>query len=311
MRIVEIRSNPDLNPKVSVLDMLRPYRDREDAFVSFTKIEKLGINPNSAFSTPVGIYCYPLKEMWSMYVEDREHTIAHDSDGIGKLVPFAGQQPFVTLFSCPPQEGLINDIGDVTHADLDAAVEKLVPIYSDWVDRTMPNYRQTMQKHSDESMDEMSRKAITGIIKDGMTSHGANNKTPGGLLWYLTWKLSNSMSGIERDRGLARNTDNRVAFIWNALMRRIGIIGICDRNGKGVIHVHEPMQAVFFSLKGLRVIARFNNKHVSDQRSDFHRRTGLNAMERKRKERAILDFVERKFFGRGIDLPKDSDIVIK
>ena len=31
-------------------------------YISFTAIDKIGINPRSTYSTPVGIYCYPLNK---------------------------------------------------------------------------------------------------------------------------------------------------------------------------------------------------------------------------------------------------------
>lgn len=59
-------------------------KDLDRWFISFTSIEKLGINPGSTFNTPLGIYSYPLR-----YVID--------FDFITNL-PFVGNQPFINLF---------------------------------------------------------------------------------------------------------------------------------------------------------------------------------------------------------------------
>lgn len=88
--ILEARKNPHLNKKKSALDELEKYRGQQDVFVSFTQDvgaasrdktkgrsflnygvrsrgedhntsgAKLGINPQSNFSTPLAIYTYPI-----------------------------------------------------------------------------------------------------------------------------------------------------------------------------------------------------------------------------------------------------------
>ena len=62
--ISELRSNPELNPKISVLDALKKYKDDDSYFITFTTIEKVGLNPRSPFSTPVGLYAYKLKDVY-------------------------------------------------------------------------------------------------------------------------------------------------------------------------------------------------------------------------------------------------------
>ena len=41
--------------------------DINDLFISFTNIEKLGINPLYGYNTPMGIYFFPLAEIWEHY----------------------------------------------------------------------------------------------------------------------------------------------------------------------------------------------------------------------------------------------------
>ena len=67
--IVEARKNPELNPKESVNKQLKDLYDAttdtipgsniKNLFVSFTDLDKLGINPTSRYNTPIGIYAYP------------------------------------------------------------------------------------------------------------------------------------------------------------------------------------------------------------------------------------------------------------
>jgi hypothetical protein len=72
------RNRPDLY--ISVLDQLEPYSKDPSYFVSFTAIEKIGINPSNAFSTPIGVYAYNLQKLWPDWT--------HGDDFFGKDRPF-------------------------------------------------------------------------------------------------------------------------------------------------------------------------------------------------------------------------------
>lgn len=62
--ISELRRNPELNPKIPALQALSKYKDDDSYFITFTTIEKVGLNPRSPFSTPVGLYAYKLKDVY-------------------------------------------------------------------------------------------------------------------------------------------------------------------------------------------------------------------------------------------------------
>jgi len=51
-----------INP--SIFSKLKKYKDDPSYFVTFTTLEKVGINPKNAFSTPTGVYAYSLKDLW-------------------------------------------------------------------------------------------------------------------------------------------------------------------------------------------------------------------------------------------------------
>ncbi len=68
---LEKRSHADQNPKISVVDALDKYKDDPDVYVHFSEIEKLGMNPQvSNQESPLGVYVYPLKEIWDEFVEN-------------------------------------------------------------------------------------------------------------------------------------------------------------------------------------------------------------------------------------------------
>jgi hypothetical protein len=59
--IIEKRSHPELNKKMSVVDQLNQYSNQSNIFVTFTEVPKVGINPGYNYNTPLGIYFYPIK----------------------------------------------------------------------------------------------------------------------------------------------------------------------------------------------------------------------------------------------------------
>jgi hypothetical protein len=83
------------------------YHDHENEheywFVSFTKVDKLGINPSSKYSTPIGIYSYQLK-----YAVD---------EGAIEELPFAESEPFVNLFKIS-SDALVLDM-DMPESEFD------------------------------------------------------------------------------------------------------------------------------------------------------------------------------------------------
>jgi hypothetical protein len=101
----EARRNPEQNPKISVNQAIQNQLDNtedkvgasstypegglKNLFVSFTQIEKLGINPGSTYKTPLGIYAYPA-----------EYVVDSSSGGksMHASLPFAGEHPWVNIF---------------------------------------------------------------------------------------------------------------------------------------------------------------------------------------------------------------------
>ena len=53
----------------------------------------------------------------------------------------------------------------------------------------------------------------------------------------------------------------KAPVIWNSIFRKIGIDGAVD-SGEGIIHSNEPSQAVFFSIKPIKTIRRYDNPPV-------------------------------------------------
>lgn len=99
--IFEARRNPHLNPKVDALDAFSMYANKPNMFVTYTNEFKVGINPNTRFDTPVGIYSYPLD-----YVLKK----AYSKGSVFGAAPFASTAKYVHLF-----QQTSRNIFDLTH----------------------------------------------------------------------------------------------------------------------------------------------------------------------------------------------------
>lgn len=66
--LIEARRNAhlDIQKRSNALETLSKYKDDPSIHISYTKLNKVGINPKSKFpDTPLAVYTYPLKEIWS------------------------------------------------------------------------------------------------------------------------------------------------------------------------------------------------------------------------------------------------------
>lgn len=96
--ITEKRSNPELNPKLTPFEelsrLVETYGD--ELYISFTQgfgrnlLPKLGINPRSTFTTPLGIYCYRASYVLEFTESEQELSLQMGEDNGGLSAPFTG-----------------------------------------------------------------------------------------------------------------------------------------------------------------------------------------------------------------------------
>lgn len=76
-----------------IVQSLQKYKDRDDIFISYSDVPKLGIYPRTSWFTPAGIYCYPLKEMFVAIQKNK--------------VPFAGSRKYVIVIQQKPGKNIL------------------------------------------------------------------------------------------------------------------------------------------------------------------------------------------------------------
>jgi hypothetical protein len=80
-------------------------------FFTMTEINKVGINPQSKYSTPIGVYAYPL-------------TSSYYNKLINDSLPFAGEKPYINVFTLTQP---VFNLSYYKEYDLEKDVEALSP----------------------------------------------------------------------------------------------------------------------------------------------------------------------------------------
>jgi hypothetical protein len=291
-----------------VVDQLAKYADRAGVYISFTQEfdvkrdgdelisnraassrmgqggVKLGINPRSFFSTPIGIYAYPLKEYW--------HNIRE------RDIPFAKDRLNIFVFECKEPEkiasGSTYKIKDLIY-DIRRLVN-LLPENEILVDLTTVRY---------VSIREDSIEHANVIKPDNFPNFRVDDKfvmqqeLPGGMVsifpkddYYQSNTFYLPMKFLKIEEGdffkdatedyvkgvfkrifsseytkvplqilwtLTRKLASEKPPMWTNILRQM-YDGIVDDEGIGFIHSNEPVQGVFFNRKYLKVLDLVRNK---------------------------------------------------
>lgn len=220
----------------SNIDKLKKYWDRswlkskynsypENVYISFTSIDKIGINPSSPYNTPIGIYCYPLLDYSASF------------EKLNKIfVPFAGDSPYINVLIMKKGQQVLNfDSYDETDYSEDIA--------------TLREY--FIKEFNDERLFK--------LMVAGAAEHGTNW---GKNIWNVTKELSEYMDDNTNRRN--RTSTNKKAkpssVLWNYLLRVVLYYDLVYDSGKGIIHPNEPNQAVFLKKDSFDLVEVIDNK---------------------------------------------------
>ena len=255
--IIEARKNPELNPKVSVnqaiisrlaatKDMAVPgikglFPGVKNLSVSFTKIDKLGINPRSEYKTPLGIYSYPAEYVVQQTGSDMEMT----------ELPFAGDSPWANLFSV---KGNILLISSMNEFEANKYYAQIADLWSKVSGKNGNQASNDVMGIVDDVTHFRKLPPTLGAIFDISDDehHKEMISRTGGKFWSVVMQCASSL--------FESVWHQSTAVVWNKLFRSIGIDGVIDE-GVGIIHPYEPTQAVFFSLQAITNIERVANKY--------------------------------------------------
>lgn len=231
MKINELRRSSGINPRLNGVAQFMNYinnitaKDMRRTFVSFTTLDKLGINPSSTYATPLGIYAYPadyVRRMVNRYCGSHD-VLPKDIPGFDKVVPFAGHTAFMNVFQV---SGNVIDLAD--DEDCSEAIQAV---------------NDTFDLHGIDLPDAYEQSTISSTLW---------SKT---LFVALGKRSDLDKVNYEESRQAARR--------WTTVFRKSGIDGVIDSEGFGVIHENEPTQAVFFNPSIIKNNKRFVNSAKS------------------------------------------------
>jgi hypothetical protein len=216
--LFERRSHPEINIKLSAWEELKQYKDDPNIFISFTKIEKLGINPQSIYNTPAGIYFYPLKASWKFYEIDAKSDVP-----LKEIFPFAANNRYIHI---------------VRVKDMSKCL-----IVSKYTESNYTRDIKLLYKYFIE--DSVKNKAS----KIGSHYNGNKSESPANRLMDQLYSFYYSI--IEKSfPNIKQQIYSKQSLFYTFCLRKIlGYTGIIDDIGEGVIHENEPLQAVLFDPK--------------------------------------------------------------
>jgi hypothetical protein len=258
--ILEARRNPELNPKIGPYTQLKEYVDDPSIFISFTEIDKIGINPQSNYNTPLGIYTYPLQVAWKNYKVEKifnrsagsteEPTVQTERNVISRAFPFASENPYIQVVQAKKP---LTDLQDFTNGDLQNAIYQISKIIKE------SNADPVIKRRAAETFKDDLVKKIRFRRANPFHRHRTGwplVNTPGGLFWWLTRECVGI--GVV-GRLLGENYKSKIPMrLWNYLLRDLGHDGFIDK-GQSIIHKGEPTQAVFLHRKALKKIDMIYN----------------------------------------------------
>ena len=238
--LLEARKNPEMNPKISINDEMKRYAAEHpgNCYISFTAIEKLGVNPKSMFGTPIGVYCYPLEYAISKMGDDSSAAV----------LPYAGGEKFANLFTV---SGNVVDLDDIDESDLSKHLVTLTRILPEDIADGIGDI-------AEEAEDE------------------AVVQTAAGRLWYIVRKCASLL--VEHHQKSGQSLTTLFAWIFrklgfDGLIDRAGE-GIIHRNEPTQGVIFNPL--VIANVR--RVYNRYSrstadsSKHLGAQVRDMRQR---------------------------------------
>lgn len=266
------------NPNFDNLDVIREYLERSTEFnresvsnfldseysgeppeqlnyyLHFTNVQKVGLNPKQAkkYSTPIGIYSYPLNEyIWRQLVENK--------------LPFAGDSTYVAVLRPTETKPL------ATFTDAGVQIGRNVAfLREDLCDDVVFNV-----------WDACKSVGLGEAFGTWLKSSSVRNVRPhaAGRWWYATRVAAGltlpGFVGSADANGEFDFKENAAALTaaWSKFLRDAGLAGVSDP-GYGLIHPNEPTQTFFLRTSDVHVEVLLDNpwrivQSSGDQRQAF------------------------------------------
>ena len=238
----EARSHTDQNKKMSAWQIEKKFYEHEKEtgiryFVSFTNLEKLGVNVQTRWIDPSGVYCYLLKESWEKY------HIGIKEAPLNEYYPFAGDNKYINIFTIKPDAKILN-ISEYSKTDLFKDIEKL---------EEMENLTGLDHLIKNQEMNPFLR--LWNITKE-LSKRIIKKRSPN----YVPFQGPDSEKISDYQTMYKNMIPQRSVIVWNSLLRKLGYDMVIDDKGFGYIHENETLQGVVLNMKIINKVNRYENK---------------------------------------------------
>ena len=216
--LVEVRRNPNLNKKINsaqrLIELYNNDPDPSSLFVTFTNVNKLGINPSSEFSTPNGIYSYRL----SYIVENL------DDDHLLNARPFPEYiVDNVIVFRVIDNSKIFNVSDKLTQTSINNIIK---------LAESSVEYKEIFSSIINNN--QTYKDVWVAVYRHIKSDKHFNEDKPRTI----------------QHKNVNVDLEARLAL---KLFRKLNIDGFID-DGRSVIHENEPNQAVFFNSRVLKIV---------------------------------------------------------
>ena len=246
----------------NTLEELRPYANDEDIYVSYINSlsdfsgkqhPKLGINPKSSFSTPLGIYTYPLHRYWG---EMEKFNSARE-------VPFRSDSEYIAIIRKKKDAKFIDDMDkNYTEENLEQDVVKIKNYFSSLI--SMDGLDEIQKRSFEKAKRNKPISKLWNLVRHlsifvATLKKVMENKMPTDKLEYEFIELI-SKEDPSKFYTIERNKLNVSALVFNKILREVlEYDGFSDISGEGHIHENEPVQAVFLNPRSYEIIKIIKN----------------------------------------------------
>jgi hypothetical protein len=232
--------------------------DPPTAFFTLTHVQKVGINPQSQYDTPLGLYSYPVSDeivdqLMGVYVPDpdfKPSQIKNKASNVTKKIlslvegymklPFVYDAPYITFFKVKPAGVFYTSIG------IDGGQFK--------------SMIQALRGYTES----LGFKSFDNILHPIMSTFGGKSSVDNlKTVWELTQSLAHALAEGSDNSPIVKAVSSNSSVIWRRLMIEAGVNVVVDDAGLGVIHPNEPTQAVIFKMSSVEIVQQFDNRSPS------------------------------------------------
>jgi hypothetical protein len=250
-------------------DMIISAIGNPDFLITFSDVNKVGINPRTKFNTPAGIYGW--------------HFDQATIDGAKRNEIFASGRKYGHLMKVRDgakvlwlgDDGKTGGVPSIE--EVNAAIAKKYPAFAQ---DTFPIYnmpsgppgsdsppKQMMAQNKDFAHGFVSPqewledpKHVEGLSKVSQREYGGDTESE---------KLYDYVQAAAKALEIA--TGKKITLLSNGILRALGYDAVIDAEGKGIIHKAERNQGFFTSTAGLQRVATIINKEYRFRESTLYR----------------------------------------